>query len=210
MMKWYDRIIQFLPIILIVGLLFVVMNKINSCNNNIPIVSPPVHVITQLTPSPVSVGDTAKVPAGREAVSVFKPTVKIASPRDKKIDVRFIIHTDPKCVTCTPGVTEDVIIKTKFGFVFEPKLYIGYTNSAPTIGYAQGFFRYGKTSLDALVTVPYLGIGGTYLITDNFFLLAGANTRYINYNSIEDVGSYALDLTGFTKIFPLVGAGFHF
>jgi len=186
------------------------MNKINSCNNNVPLISQPVNIVNQLTPVPTKVGDSSKVPEGRKLATAFKPTVKIASPRDKKIEARFLIHTDPNCVTCTPGVTEDITIKTKFGFVFEPKFYIGTTNSGLTLGYAQGFFRYGKTSLDALITVPYLGLGGTYLVTDNFFLLAGVNSRYLDYNSIEDIGSYSIDLAGFTKVFPLVGVGFHF
>lgn len=209
-MKWLDRIIHLLPIILIVIALFFIMNKINSCNNNVPIVTPPINIVNQLTPVPTKVGDTAKVPDGRKIIAVYKPTVKIASPRDKKIEARYIIHTDPACTTCTPGVTEDITIKTKIGFVFEPKVYAGYTLGGPTFGYAQGFFRYGKTSLDALLSIPYIGIGGSYNVTDNFFVLAGANSRYLSYNSIEEIGSYQLDLAGFTKVAPLVGIGFFF
>lgn len=209
-MTWFDRILKLLPIIFGVVLLFLVMNKINSCNNNVPIFEQPIHVVSQLTPVPQNVGDTAKVPDGRKIESVYVPTVKIASPRDKKITARYIIHSDPKCLTCTPGVTEDVSIKTKIGFVFEPKVYIGYTNGGGTGGLGLGLFRYGKTGLDLLVTLPYIGGGLSYLITDNFFVLGGANIKYISYNSYEEVGTYSIDLGAAQKVLPILGAGFYF
>jgi len=211
-MNWLDRLIKLLPYIAGAILLVFVINKMNSCGKiNIPSVigGQAATVVIPLTPTAPTSDDYVHVPTGATITAVVKPTVPIATGIGQTASVSIIVYTDPKCNTCT-GYQQVVVVKEKIGFVLEPKAYFGYTDTRTVIGLGLGLFRYGKTSLNALLTVPYVGLGAGYNITNNFYILAGVNSRYLDYNSIGDISSWKLNTADITKIQPLIGVGFHF
>lgn len=188
---------------------FYYINKIQSCSSivakldNKPIVVP-------VKDTTLNEEEKKLIPSDKKIERVVKLADKGNGPRDKVIIDKIAVLSDPKCVTCTPTVINIVSAKDKFGFTSYPKFYIGHTNSEWTVGYAHEFFRYAKYGLNLNVTFPYVGATITRDLTNNFFVMLGLDVKYVQYNSIDEPGSYHFSSDFYKKQYPLIGCGFFF
>ncbi len=200
----FKKIIYGLAILCILIIVGFVVSKFQGCGfpqENTTVITP----LKTVTPTDE---DKRIVGPGKEAIGVIKP--KDATKRNNKwtkTDTKIIIAADSKCNTCLSYIQVDKT-KTFLGFDFEPKIYLGYTNTGFTLGYDQGIFRYGKTSLDLLISFPTIGAGLSYNLTNNFFILGGALVPYVGYNTYEDTNSYKFGISN--QVGGLAAAGFCF
>ncbi len=169
----------------------------------------PTHVIQPLKTQVPTDYDKSIVPAGRTAIGVIKPIAEIKSHPWEKKEVKIIAHVDSKCNTCPVNYLQDTKTKIFVGFSFKPKLYLGYDQQL-TLGYDQELFRVGRFSLDYLLTIPTTGLGIGYNLTDNFFIGAGANVRYLQYESFTAINTYKFDLEKMQLVYPIAYIGFGF
>lgn len=141
---------------------------------------------------------------------VISVDTKQGEDKSKRTKVSVVLVEDAKCNTCSPRVVQIDESTTFIGFSFRPKFYLGMTQQTPTLGYAQEFFRWGKVTSNLTLGFPSAGLGLGYDITNNFYGIAGANVRYMEYKEIGDISSYNVDTTELTKIYPMIGIGFYF
>ncbi len=193
-----------LTVVFFLGL-FYGITRIQGCDSK-PVGTVTVEQLKTVTPT---TKEKDAVPEGRTAIGTIKPKIKTNLDRSVVIDTSIVAHVDSKCNTCPVGYTEVDTVKRKFGFVSYPKFYVGYSDGL-TLGYAHEFFRYGKLGLNATLTLPSVGLGLSHDITNNFFVMAGANIHYVEYNKIDDFSSYKFDVDKMKTVYPLGAFGFHF
>lgn len=126
---------------------------------------------------------------------------------DKKTHI--VIAEDSKCNTCPTTYVQVDKTKTFLGWDFEPKIALTYAPYGLGLTYDQGIFRYGKFTIDALISFPGIGLGLGFNLTNNTFILAGAQWQYGKYKSMTDFDTYAIILPEY-KIVPVIGVGFGF
>lgn len=202
------------PIILILALLLFLVSKFQSCGGPVTVIK---HGSTETSVTEVkiekpskAVEDAVRTTEGKDVTITGTIKLKSMVGDDKSRIKTTTIALISDCITCTARAVLVEESKTFVGFSFRSKLYLGYTNDSTTLGYAQEFFRYGKTSVNGLATLPYLGLGASYDLTNNFFALGGLNVQYLKYNKMEDIGSYHIDLDELKKPYPVVAIGFYF
>lgn len=185
---------------------FIVFTGINRCNKSPVNINPPIiNVLQAKTPT---TQEQQVVPQGHVAVVTIKPK-KVVEQRWERIDTSIVVSVDQKCNTCV-AYTQIDNTKTFIGFSFVPKVYLAYVNDEFSLGYDQEIFRIAKFSFDGLISFPYLGIGSSYNITNNFFVIGGLQIKYIQYESIDKIGTYWFSVNELKKIYPLIGLGFNF
>lgn len=207
MNKFLENIKNILTIVIICIAAFFAYNTFQSCVGPKP---PPKVVVTPLKTVTPTDAEKAIVPDGHDVLGVLRPVRNPRPDRWERTDTSIVISADSKCNTCTPEYTQNTTTTTFIGFSFEPKFYVGFTNSEVTLGYSQGIARWGRLGLDTLITFPYVGLGVTYNLTNNLSVLLGANTQYIQHEGLENVGSYNFDTNELSKFYPLIGGTFHF
>lgn len=145
-------------------------------------------IVNNLETKTPTVDDQNHIPVNTHIIAVA--VIKKPTPnRFIKDDPRIVVVVDNKCNTCTHIVQIDKPV-TYFGFVNEPKAYMGYSNNKLLMGYSQGFFRYGRYSTDAILGFPAVGLGLSYSITNNLAVTAGAVFEYLSYQSISNLSTY--------------------
>lgn len=168
-----------------------------------------VEVIQDQPLKPISKDDEKYVPKGSVAHGKTDIINKSEDPSKKK-KTSVIVHSDGKCVSCTPKVTVVTKIEDYYGFTNEPKFYIGVVGESPAIGYAHSIARFNKLTTDLMIGVPSLGLGLGYQLTNNSFLGVGANIKYINFKSMTDFSSYNIGIQIPLQTLPIGYFGFKF
>lgn len=214
-MNFIEKIIKYSPIILLVIAILFGIHKFQQWHTITGIItnngSTEIHVSDAKIEKPSkTVEDAVRIKVGKDAAIVgsIKLTPTVGEDKSKVSTTSVVLVND--CVTCT---VRAVIVEEKknyLGFSFRPKFYIGYIDDSISIGYAQEVFRYSKYSLNGTLTVPYVGLGFSYDVTNNFYFMGSANSRYIGYNSVKDIGSYHLDLDAIKQPYPMLSIGFYF
>lgn len=181
---------------------------IKSCRPE-PIVDGPALVTAAKTVTPTA-EDKKVVPSDHKIITVIKPNKTPVIDGWEIKDKKIIVHVDSKCATCAAEYTQVDSTKTYVGFSFRPKFFLGYSDNTLIPGYDQEIFRFGRTSVDLLASVPYVAIAMDYNITKGFFIGAGGYFKYANYKEITDVGSYSINLDFWKTVYPGAQMGFHF
>lgn len=193
----------------ILCVLVYVIAKAQSCssfffNNNGTTVVIPVKTVEP------NKDDLAVVPPDKKIDKVVRLGDTPVRRRGTNIENRVIVVSDPKCTTCTVDVIHTIKVTSKFEFGNYPKFYIGLAGTDVNFGYAHEFVRYDKYGLNAMVTLPYIGLSLSRDITNNFYGYLGVQLKYIQYNSIDKVDSYVYDPEFYKKPYPALGVGFFF
>ncbi len=179
-----------------------------SCGPIKPVVGGP-SIISPVKTLVPSAEDKKNIPANHSIINVLKPNNDVDNVWSRT-ETKIIVHQDSKCNTCPVEYTQVLTEKTNNGFSFRPKFFLGYADSSLIPGYDQEYLRFGKTSLDILVSMPYVGLGVDYNITKGFFIGAAADFRYVNYKSVGDFGSYVFVGDFYKSVYPEAHIGFHF
>lgn len=191
--------------IIVVVLAFQFINNIQSCHNT----KPAVVVESNIALKPVPTTYATYVPTDAHIHGMIENTHDSADP-SVTTTIVTVIHTDGKCNTCTPKVTQITKTKPVYGLVNEPKMYFGASNSDVAFGYAHSFIRFNKLTVDALIGIPHIGLGSSYQLTNNFFIGGAAGIKYLQYDSIGAISSYNLSIEIPLKVQPVGYIGFRF
>lgn len=151
---------------------FIGISKIQSCSG--PKFNPPKEVIEQnKTLLPVSPDLLKDLPNGVVAVGAIVDK-NVSQDPSKTIQTTHVLTKDSLGAIKYTDITQ---IKARYGFVLEPKFYVGYSDSL-TAGLGVAVIRLNKVTVDCLVSYPAVGIGTSYQLTNNTFIGLAATGKY--------------------------------